>query len=318
MNNYMPKENNEELENRESSNDEVLYETKNNLKIYPVLNDTNILITKEDIQNILKIGGINEEIKDLEIYQRAMIHKSYLEDNDFIKNEKYYGNIDALNQEENPHILPLMKVSNEVLEWLGDGIIQAVSASYLYNRFKNQKEGFLTKIRSRLVRTATLSKFANILGLDKYLIISKHVEIICCGRENSKILEDSFEAFIGAMMEDFGKEKIEYGFKIIHKFVINLIETKIDITSLILNDDNYKDQLMRYFQKRYNGKYPEYEQVSVENITNNNGIVNRRFNMCVRDNDNKIIGEGSAKSKKEAEQKAAKNALMFFGIFNGY
>ena len=75
-----------------------------------------------------------------------------------------------------------------------------------------------------------------------------------------KILEDSFEAFIGAMMEDFGVEKEEYGFKIIYKFLINLIENKIDITALILNDDNYKDQLMRYFQKKYNGKYPEYEQ----------------------------------------------------------
>ena len=307
----MSRESLKDLENEE-------YETKNNLKIYPVLNDTNILITKKEVQEILLIGGIKEEIQDLEIYQRALIHKSYIEDNDFIKNEKYYGNISALNQDENPHILPLQKISNEVLEWLGDGIIQGVSANYLYNRYKGQKEGFLTKIRSRLVRTATLSKFALILGLDKYLIISKHVEIICCGRENSKILEDSFEAFIGAMMEDFGVEKEEYGFKIIYKFLINLIENKIDITALILNDDNYKDQLMRYFQKKYNGKYPEYEQQSVENITNNNGIVNRRFNMCVRDNDNKIIGEGSAKSKKEAEQKAAKNALMYFGIFNGY
>ena len=306
-----------DLENDESNSD-TAYETKNNLKIYPVLNDTNILITKKEVQEILLIGGIKEEIQDLEIYQRALIHKSYIEDNDFVKNEKYYGNINALSQEENPHILPLQKISNEVLEWLGDGIIQAVSASYLYNRYKNQKEGFLTKIRSRLVRTATLSKFASILGLDKYLIISKHVEIICCGRENSKILEDSFEAFIGAMMEDFGKYKEDYGFKIIHKFLIYLIENKIDITALILNDDNYKDQLMRYFQKKYNGKYPEYEQISVENITNSNGIVNRRFNMCVRDNDNKIIGEGSAKSKKEAEQKAAKNALMYFGIFNGF
>mgnify|MGYP001413158733 CR=1 FL=1 len=294
------------------------YETKNNLKIYPVLNDSNKLINKEIIQEILKIGNIKEEISDLDIYQRSLIHKSYIYDNDFVKNEKYFGNIDALKEEDNPHILPLQKISNEVLEWLGDGIIQAVSASYLHNRFNDQKEGFLTKIRSRLVRTATLSKFALALGLDKYLIISKHVEIICCGRDNAKILEDSFEAFIGAMMIDFGRKGEDYGFKIIHKFLISLIENKVDITSLIINDDNYKDQLMRYFQKRYNGKYPIYEQTSIENITNNNGIVNKRFNMCVRDDNNNIIGEGSAKSKKEAEQKAAKNALMYFGIFSGY
>ena len=148
----------------------------------------------------------------------------------------------------------------------------------------------------------------------KYLIISKHIEIICNGRKNARILEDSFEAFIGAMDNEFGED----GFDICSKFIINIIEQKIDITELILNDDNFKDQLMRYYQKMYNGKFPIYEQKSIITSVGDNGITNKKFQMFVRDLDNNIIGEGTARSKKEAEQKAAKAALMHFGISNGY
>ena len=293
------------------------YEIKDNKKIYPVYNENNNYLEISDIEAIYKKAGIKIAPKCLKLYQTAFNHKSYDKNSDFSKNEKYFGNINAL-QENNQNIMPLHEESSEVLEWLGDGILQAISAIYLYKRYSdNQKEGFLTKLRSKLVKTETLAKLALVLGLDKHLIISKHVEVICQGRNNSRILEDCFEAFLGAMMEDIGKDKYEYGFKIIYEFITNLIEKFIDISSLIQKDDNYKDQLMRYFQKEFNGKCPEYEQISEKNETNAKGITYREFTMCIRNN-NKIIGEGCAKSKKEAEQKAAQNALRHFGIFNGY
>ena len=297
-----------------------LCEIKNDKKIYPVLNDSNFKINLEQVKEIFKKAGLKNVIpQKLELYQNAFIHKSYLIDNDFVKNEKYYGNINALTSKDNPHILPLQNKSNETLEWLGDGILQAVSAKYLYERYgKDQDEGFLTKLRSKLVKTETLSKLALALHFDKYLIISKHVEIISQGRKNARILEDCFESFIGAMIEDFGKENYGDGINIIYKFLINVIEDNIDIASLILVQDNYKDQLMRYFQKQFDGKFPIYEQVDIENIINNKGISYRKFTMCVRDTYCKIIGKGDAKSKKEAEQKAAQSALMNYGITNGY
>jgi ribonuclease-3 len=297
-----------------------LCEIKNDKKIYPVLNDSNFKINLEQVKEIFKKAGLKNVIpQKLELYQNAFIHKSYLIDNDFVKNEKYYGNINALNSKDNPHILPLQNKSNETLEWLGDGILQAVSAKYLYERYgKDQDEGFLTKLRSKLVKTETLSKLALALHFDKYLIISKHVEIISQGRKNARILEDCFESFIGAMIEDFGKENYGDGINIIYKFLINVIEDNIDIASLILVQDNYKDQLMRYFQKQFDGKFPIYEQLDIENIINNKGISYRKFTMCVRDTYGKIIGKGEAKSKKEAEQKAAQSALMNYGITNGY
>ena len=287
-------------------------------KIYPVYNENNFYITKEIIQAILKKGNINKEINNLALWQQAFVHKSYYINNDFKKNEKFFGSIDSINIEDNKHIMPLQEDSNEVLEWLGDAIIQSVSAIYLYKRYNKQREGFLTKLRSKLVKTETLSKLALYLNFDKHLIISKHIEIICNGRKNARILEDSFEAFIGAMMNDFGSSNEAEGFDICNTFIRNIIEQKIDITELIINDDNYKDQLMRYYQKMFGGKFPKYEQKNLITTVTDNGIVNKKFQMIVRDNDNIIIGEGIARSKKEAEQKAAKNALMHFGIFNGY
>jgi ribonuclease-3 len=290
-------------------------------KIFPVYNENNFYISKEIIHMILRSVNIVHTINNIEIWQKAFIHKSYCDNTDFRKNEKFFGSIDMIDinkEENNKRYIPLQQDSNEVLEWLGDGIIQSVVAIYLFKRYKDQREGFLTKIRSKLVKTETLSKLALHLNFDKFLILSKHIEVICNGRKNARILEDCFEAFIGAMMTDLGSKSETEGFSICNTFIINLIESKIDITELILNDDNYKDQLMRYYQKEFNGKFPKYEQKTIIMSTNDNGIVNRKFHMFVRDTNNNIIGEGIAKSKKEAEQKAAKAALMYFGISNGF
>lgn len=295
-----------------NENNYVLEEGK---KIYPVYNDTNFLISNDEIKDILKKGDINEEINDIKLWQQAFIHKSMFKGSDFIKNKKYFGNIDGLNINEHKDILELQDNSNEVLEWLGDGFIQSIIALYLYERYPNNNEGFLTRIRSRLVKTETLSKLALALNFDKYMIISKHVEVICSGRKNAKLLEDSFEAFLGAMLYDFKTSKgIKEAYEIVTKFLLCVIEKNIDITELILRDDNYKDQLMRYFQKEFNGEYPKYEQIGFENKLTSSGSSNKKFHTCVKDLDGNIIGEGIAKAKRESEQKAAENALKHYGI----
>ena len=250
-------------------------EEKVEKKIYPVYNENNNYITKEIIQTILAKGNIVRPINNIKIWQQAFIHKSYYSKNDFQKNEKFYGSINSINIDENKHIMPLQDDSNEVLEWLGDGIIQSVVAIYLYKRFKTQREGFLTKIRSKLVKTETLAKLALYLNFDKYLIVSKHIEIICNGRKNSRILEDSFEAFIGAMMNDFGAKNEAEGYSICSTFIINIMQQKIDMTELIINDDNFKDQLMRFYQKKFNGIFPKYEQKTLLTSVNDKGIIKK-------------------------------------------
>ncbi len=281
------------------------------MMIYPVLNENNIYINKINVERILKMGGLRMEIKNLEIWQQAFIHSSYCKKSDYVKYEKYYGRLDEMG---NRNIMELQEDTGERLEWLGDGILQCIMAMYLYKRYPDEQEGFLTKIRSKLVKTDTLSKLSLILGMDRYLIISKHLEIMGNGRKNNRILEDIFEAFIGAMMTEFGEEDEAEGFRICQTFIINMMEENIDFTDLIIHNDNYKDQLMRYYQKIYNGIVPVYEQRELKEEIDENGKILRKYVMIVRDMDRKIVGEGISKIKKDAEQKAAKAALDYFNV----
>jgi ribonuclease-3 len=261
----------------------------------------------------LEKANIKNRVNDLSIWQNAFIHSSYSKN--CKRNRKYNGFLqqseienDISSDEEYNECIPIQENSNERLEWLGDGILQSVVASYLWKRYPKQDEGFLTKIRSKLVKTESLSKFAKYFGFEEFIIISKHIEENCNGRNNSHILEDSFEAFIGAMFIDFGDKNESTGFGICRKFIINVIEECVDFTDLIINDDNFKDQLMRFYQKNFNGKFPLYHEEMFDEE-------NKIFHMYVTHPlTNKIVGKGRAQSKKKAEQLAAKQALNFFNI----
>ena len=282
-------------------------------KSYPIFNEKNKYVEKSFIENILKSYKTNIKVNDLSIWQKALIHKSYSKNN-----KKYKLDIDIDIQENiDESIMPIQDTSNETLEWLGDAVIQSVVGTYLWKRFPDEDEGFLTKTRSKLVKTETLSKLALSIELDKYIVMSQHVEIICNGRKNARILEDAFEAFIGALLND-NSNNIGNGYIECYEFITNVIEENIDITELILKDDNYKDQLMRYFQKIFNGKFPKYYQECITSSINENGTINKKFHMYVLDPSGFKIGNGIARSKKDAEQKAAKDALNHYGLTNGY
>jgi ribonuclease III len=292
-----------------------IFEIIDGKKIYPVANENNFLISKSEVQDILLKGGIKDEIKNLQLFQKAFVHESYKSGSDFEKEMKFYGNINGLSFEINPKILKLQPESSEKFEFVGDGHIQSVVGRYLWLRFPNEDQGFYSKKRSKLVKTEGLSKLASSLNFDKYLIISKHVEIVSSGRKNAKYLEDAFEAFIASIFEEFVKEQsVGVAYQKVHDFIVSLLHTYIDWTEIIFEDDNFKDQLMRYFQKEFGGRYPKYEQLSVENNVSSAGISNRKFHTCVKDINGNIIGEGVAKAKRESEQKAAENALKHYGM----
>ena len=150
-------------------------------------NFNNKLIKVNDIINIMKKLNINDfKVNDLSLYQKAMIHKSYCELPEY-KEFNYPGE----------GCLPLQKEAYETLEFLGDSILGSIVSSYIYERFHlihNQNEGFLTKLKIRLVCGENLCKFSKNITLEKHLIISKHIEEKCSGRNNSNILEDIFES----------------------------------------------------------------------------------------------------------------------------
>tara|TARA_B110000858_G_scaffold194343_1_gene248573 strand:- start:943 stop:1785 length:843 start_codon:yes stop_codon:yes gene_type:complete len=273
--------------------------------IYNVHNKNNKLVTKSFINKILSNFGIKKKVRNLDIWRRAFIHKSYCTHRKKVfKNEAFDVPADGY------EYIPLQKKSCETLEWLGDGIIQSITAQYLWKRYPDQNEGFLTKTRSKLVRTETLARFSRYLKLKKYILLSQYMENICNARDNPKSLEDAFEAFIGAMSEDLGDSPSQ-SYKICYKFFVTIIERVIDFGVLIMKDENYKDQLMRFYHQKFNGTNPTYESLLIDSSKKI-----KIYTEVVRHLDNRsiIIGKGTARSKKEAQQSAAKAALKYHKV----
>jgi len=275
-------------------------------------NFNNKLVTNDFLNSTLKVFGVDLEITNLDLYQQAFTHKSYCEKND----DEIAEGCEMAEKPEGA--LPLMCGQNERLEFLGDSVISTTVAKYLFERFPDQNEGFMTRMRTKLVRAEALCERAKDLGLGEWLLMSRHVEDKCNGRTSLKLLEDCFEAFIGAMFLDFNEviaddlmfEKFNsgVGFQVCETFLVNLIEERVDFSELLLKDTNYKDQLLRYFQQKE--KYhPKYKEISVDGLGQD-----RVYTIGVLDSDGNVIVEGLGSSKKKAEQNASHRALIYLNV----
>ncbi len=253
-------------------------------------NFSNKLITNNDIIDIMKKINMNDfKPNNISFYQEAFIHKSY----NLLEDYKEFKKPD--------NCLELQDRSYETLEFLGDSLLGCMTAEYLYLRFEGEDEGFMTKIKTRIVNGEQLCYLATQLGMNKHLIISKHIEDNCSGRENQHILEDVLEAFIGALYLD------TQDYQVIRNFVFNLIECFLDLPDIILNDTNYKDQILRYFQHNFK-VYPSYHHLDKLNADS-------EFK-CEILKENDIICIGSGKTKKKAEQNASYKALIKFNVLS--
>ena len=249
-------------------------------------NSNNRYITSEDVLNIFSKVNIKDiKIKNLSIYQTAFNHKSYC----FMKDYEDYTKPDDC--------IELQNTNYDNLEFLGDAFLDVVIAEYLYKRYNTQSEGFLTTIKTRLVNGEQEARYSIFLEINNLVLLSKYVEEKCNGRNSTNILEDVFEAFIGALYLDTND------FTSVKKFIINLIESYVDFPELIMNDKNYKEQIMKYFQHNYNSN-PTYEHITTENEI-------FRCNVLY---ESKILATGEGKTKKKAEQDAACRALILENV----
>ena len=186
------------------------------------------------------------------------------------------------------------KLSNERLEFLGDAVLELVVTEFLINNYPTIDEGKLSKIRAASVNTQALSKIARKLNLSKYIIVGKSEKkegIV----NNDSILEDTFEAIVGAIYLDRGLEKAR---KFIELHLVNTIKT-IAEKGIIFD---YKTHLQELTQKMF-GCLPTYEIVKEEGQEHNKTFY------CDVFVDNVKYGSGTGKSKKEAEKNAAKEAV---------
>ena len=200
--------------------------------------------------------------------------------------------------------LALKKSDNEELEFAGDSVLSAIVGKYLKMRYPGQGEGFLTSLRTQIVNNNNLGELAKKMGFAPYLILSRHVEDVCDGRQNLRILGSLLEAWIDAIMEHEGNEGVAYDMA--RRFVTAIMEKHVNFAKMIAEDKNYKDQLLRYFQAQFHIP-PRYSEVSVEGPPHD-----RTFTMGVLDPQGKVVATSTARNKKVAEQEASRLALEIY------
>jgi len=196
----------------------------------------------------------------LQLYKRAFIHKS----------ATY---VDHKNR----------VVNNERLEFLGDAILDAVVGDYVFRNFPTDNEGFLTKIRSRLVNASTLYLMAKSLKLQELILITEGTHV------NKKyICGDAVEALIGAIYLDKGFDKA-------YDFIVNRLLKLIDTQKIITTEDNFKSLILQYAQKKHINISFSTEKKTKDTFVSILSLEGENF-------------KGEGPTKKEAEQKASEIA----------
>ncbi|HZJ77557.1 MAG TPA: ribonuclease III [Clostridia bacterium] len=186
--------------------------------------------------------------------------------------------------------------SNERLEFLGDSVLGFITADYFYRNFTHQPEGDLTRLRSATVCEKSLCGFAQKIGLGDFILLGKG-EIVSEGNKRPSILADAFEALIAAIY-------IDGGFGPAKDFVLQFVEGSVKKAK---SHKDYKTILQEVVQRN-----PE-ERVEYVLVNESGPDHDKCFEVEVHINSN-IVGKGVGKSKKMAEQHAAKQALELMGI----
>jgi ribonuclease-3 len=216
-------------------------------------------------------GRLSYRFNDIEWLNRALIHGSFMNESD-----------------------SSMKKSNEVLEFLGDAVLNLAVSHLLLQKFPDAHEGTLSMRRAHLVKKSSLALLAREIRLEDHLLLGKS-ELLSGGKKKSSILANAYEALFGAIYIDSGFESV---LEILKKILEPYLQSE---TSLPLFQD-YKSLLQERAQRIY-GLSPDYQVLKEAGPDHD-----KRFQASVTI-DGEVKGIGWGKSKKEAEQEAAKKAL---------
>lgn len=186
------------------------------------------------------------------------------------------------------------QINNERLEFLGDAILDATAAEFLFKKYPTQDEGFLTQMRSKLVNRKILNRIAEEMNFDMFLRQFGAHNI------TTMMLGNALEAFIGSVYLDVGYDRTK-------AFIYNMFRRYVDVHELESLNDNYKSLLLEYCQRQH--KKVSYEMVKQFRTKNNR----ERFQVSVTVGDEKIA-VGEEYTKKSAEQVAAQKALIKLGV----
>jgi ribonuclease III len=228
-------------------------------------------------EHINKLSILQKTLKyrfnNLNLLNKALTHRSYT----------------------NEISLPLK--NNERFEFLGDSVLDLIVSNYMIFKYENLAEGSLSKIRAAVVNESCLAKLAKDINLGDYLFLGKG-EHLSGGREKPSILSNAYEALVGAIFCDSGFQQVS---KVFLPILIKEIYKHKDACSF----EDFKSDLQEYTQNRF-GCIPSYKVIREKGPNHDKQY---DIKVIVR---NKELGEGAGRSKKEAEQIAAKEALKFF------
>ena len=214
-------------------------------------------------------AAIGYRFQNISLLQNALTHSSYA-------NERWHDSLK----------------SNERLEFLGDSILGMVVAEYLYRNFPDRPEGELTRMRADMVCETSLATVADKIGLGEHLMLG-HGEERFGGRKRASILADAVESMIAACFLDGGMEAAK-------AFVTRFVLTEVPVKQL--HNADYKTALQELIQQKK-------DQVLAYALVGESGPDHdKEFRVEVSLNGN-VIGAGVGRSKKRAEQDAARNAL---------
>ena len=223
---------------------------------------------------------IGYQFKQRELIERALIHSSY-------SNET---------GARNHHLL-----CNERLEFLGDSVLSIITSNYLYKSFTDCPEGELTRMRAEVVCERALSSYAAEIGLGNYLLLGVGEEKNN-GRQRKSILADAFEALLAAIYLDAKDD----GMETVEKFLMPFIVKEIESVRRKGSFNGDPKTLLQQFVQQAEGDFLEYAVVGESGPDHM-----KVFRVEARLNSN-VIGRGEGRSKREAEQNAAREALALF------
>ena len=215
---------------------------------------------------------LGTDIDNLSLYHRALTHRS------------------CLREADNP-----FDVSNERLEYVGDAFLDLLVGVALYTHFPDEDEGFLSRMRARLVSGRSLAQAARRCNLGSYLLLSRNAERNN-GRSNPSILADAFEAITGALYLDRGHEAAA-------RFARCYLLDAVDLDALVHKNRNYKSLLQEHLQGE-GRPLPTYTVVDRTGPDHNYTFTVEALV------EGEVLGRGTAPAKKEAEQRAAREAVQ--------
>lgn len=222
-------------------------------------------------QRISQVTGL--PVNRLELYELALRHAS------------------LVRHKKNRHLK-----SNERLEFLGDAVLGLAAAEYVYGRFPDKNEGFLTRLRAKLVNKRALADYAETISMQHLLEMSDDMDRQG-GRLNPSMLANAFEALLGALY-------LDHGFVPARQFVVATIARTVNLGEVAERRENYKSLLLEHAQAR-RWAQPTYRVLSEQ------GPGHQREFLVEVFIGEESYGTGQGRSKKTAEQRAAKSALKY-------